>query len=104
MLNADTLSKMAVAAATRAEAVSEQSSTLAELALIECAIYTVGAEIVGRMDNMHFSAASWRQGDGSLFTDGKVSFSRRSDDSDSTEQDSKLDTEATPAAGSPEGE
>ena len=46
----------------------------AELAAMRAAIYTVGAEIVGRIDNMHFTGNidNMRAGDPQFYLSGKI--------------------------------
>ncbi len=59
MLKAEQLNEMANNASARSSCIISEDVnsdiSLAQLALIECAIYTVGAELIGRLDNLHFT-------------------------------------------------
>lgn len=108
MLKAEQLQEMAHKAANRSETCACGDRFVeAEMALITCAIYTVGAELIGRLDNLHFEADSWTYRDGHMeriaTTEGSLFTQRRNNDNSSKSKDSGADQEGTPTPESPEG-
>jgi hypothetical protein len=95
-----------------AELAADTAKTLAEkdnvygalLALNTCAIYTVGAELIGRLDNMHFSGEGFKYDQSNQFNFNGFFETRIKDDISDKKQDSNDDSASTEAAGGTEGE
>jgi hypothetical protein len=108
VLKAEQLTDMAVQASETAVVLGNTGNKLgALLALNTCAIYTVGAELIGRLDNMHFKGElqqfSSDSRDALIFGKFFTEMEKKDDDT-SKGEDSKHDEESTDPAASTEGD
>ena len=109
MLKVEAIVEAANSAASKAVENSRAGNRIeAHLCLIESAIYSVGAEICGRLENLHFEFETWQgitETHRTGYAQGSVNKpTEKTDGGERKESDSNLDEEGTGTTDSPEGD
>lgn len=107
MLSATKLQELAIGAAEAAEELVEQDElAMSQQSLLICAIYTVGAELIGRLDNLHFEGnlENYQTESTSYFNGWFYSRKDAKNDNSSKSKDRSASQEGAPTPGSPEGQ